>query len=235
MFSGTLSIKKILTDEVYLGHMVQGRKQSGLCEGQKQRVLPKSEWTIVRNTHKPLIDEETFQIVQRMAEDASALYHERVGKYQHLGDSPNLFTRLIFCADCGHPLVRHKQVIHGRRVQYVFICQRHIADPASCPLKYVLEDDLKEILWETIQHEIALSDDMEKLVEQYSRTPEVTDREQALRRDAAEAKQTYDKAGMFYESLYPNYVEHIILTITLCYRDEYLALIQRLNAGKAAL
>ena len=45
------TVRRILTDEVYLGHMVQGRRRSGLCEGQKQRVLPKSEWTIVRNTH----------------------------------------------------------------------------------------------------------------------------------------------------------------------------------------
>ena len=301
------TVKKILTDEVYLGHMVQGRKRSGLCEGRKQRVLPKSEWTVVRNTHEPVIDEETFQIVQRMAEDTSALYHERLGKYQHLGDSPNLFTRLVFCADCGRPLVRHKQVIHGRRVQYVFICQKHTNDPASCPLKYVLEEDLKGILWETIQREIALSDSTEDMVERYSRTREASGREQALRRDAADAKQAYEKASLFYDSLYPNYVAHIIteedytrmkrsyqeameqadsrmkaaetalrdyrqetvenpwltafrqfrdepeltermahalverieadaenhITVTLRYRNEYLALIQRLDAGKA--
>ena len=259
--------------------------------------------------HEPLIDEETFQIVQRMAEDASALYYERLGKYQHMGDSPNLFKQLIFCVDCGRPLVRHKQVIHGRRVQYVFICQTHYNDPASCPLKYVVEDDLKGILWETIQHEIALADNMEALAVQYSKSPEAIGREQALRLDAAEAKKTYEKAGMFLDSLYPNYVQHIIteqdylrmkqkyqedmeqakarmdaaekllrefhrettgnewltafqkfrdsvelteqmahaliqrvdvdaenhLTITLRYRDEYMALIQRLNAGKAAL
>ena len=302
------TIRKILTDEVYLGHMVQGRKQSGLCAGGKQRVLPKSEWTVIRNTHEPLIDENTFRTVQRMAEDASALYHEKLGKYQRFGDSPNIFLRLIFCADCGRPLVRYKQVIHGRRVQYSFICQTHSNDPASCPLKYLLEDDLKEILWETIQHEIALSDDMEKLAEQYSRTREASNREQTLRRDAAEAKKAYEKAEMFYESLYPHYVERMIteqdylrmkrkyqdemerakartdaaeellrefhkettenewlaafqkfrnaaelteqmvhaliervevdaenhLTVTLRYRDEYFALIRRLNDGKAA-
>lgn len=54
----------ILKNEVYLGHMVQGRKRQSFSEGKRQQLLPQTKWTVVRNTHEPLIDEDTFQKVQ---------------------------------------------------------------------------------------------------------------------------------------------------------------------------
>ncbi len=59
-------VRTILTNEIYLGHMVQGKKRQSFCEGKKQQLLPKTEWKIVRDTHKPLIDEATFRKVQEM-------------------------------------------------------------------------------------------------------------------------------------------------------------------------
>ena len=77
-------VKNILKNEVYLGHMVQGRKRSGFCEGQKQKLVPKSEWVIVHHTHKPLIDEETFRAVQEIEAQRCSAYHERLGRYDDL-------------------------------------------------------------------------------------------------------------------------------------------------------
>lgn len=68
------SLKRILTNEVYLGHMVQGRKRQSFYEGKGQRELRKSEWTIVRNTHEAIIEEDVFRAVQDM--DAERCLHE---------------------------------------------------------------------------------------------------------------------------------------------------------------
>ena len=56
----TETVKQILANEVYLGHMVQGRKRESLFQGQKQKFLPREEWFIVRNTHEAVIDQKTF-------------------------------------------------------------------------------------------------------------------------------------------------------------------------------
>lgn len=61
-------IKKILCSQVYLGHMVQGCKRGSFYEGKKQKKLPESEWAIVRNTHEPIIEEEVFYAVQKIAQ-----------------------------------------------------------------------------------------------------------------------------------------------------------------------
>ena len=200
------SVKNVLSSEVYLGHTVQGRKRSGFSEGRKPYRVPKSEWVIVRNTHEPLVDEETFQAVQQMAEKARAAYHERQGKYDALGTTPNMLRKLVYCADCKRPLVRYKNVngSTGRRY-YVYICQSHFNDPASCPKKYFHEAKLIEILWDTLQREIALAENLDKRVRQYSKSPKAASREAAVKREIAAAKQALSRAEMLYDSLYQNY------------------------------
>jgi len=205
------TIKKILANEVYLGHMVQGRKRSGFREGQKQQIVPKSEWVIVRDTHKPLVDEAVFQAVQKIGEACHSTYHERLGRHDSLGTIPNILRGLVFCADCKRPLVRYKSVTNkGTNLFYVYICPSHANDLASCPKKYFHETELKEILWDILRREILLAADLEKKMWRYRRTPEAMEREAALKREIADAQQALDRAGMLYDSLYPNYVAKLM-------------------------
>ncbi|MBR4935039.1 MAG: recombinase family protein [Anaerotignum sp.] len=58
------NIRKMLRNEVYLGHTLQGKTvrpsfKSSCCYGR-----PKEEWVIVRNTHEALVDEETWKKVR---------------------------------------------------------------------------------------------------------------------------------------------------------------------------
>lgn len=204
-------VKKILTNEVYLGHMIQGRKRSGFSEGRKPYKVPESEWVIVRNTHEPLIDEDTFRTVQQMAEEASAAYKERLGRHDGLGTVPNILRGLIFCADCKRPLVRYKCVTNkGKNLYYVYICPSHTADLSSCPKKYLHETHLKEILWDTLQREIALAVDLNQLVRRYSRSAKMLSQETAVKREITAAKQALDRVNMLYDSLYQSYADKLM-------------------------
>lgn len=62
-------IKRILSGEVYLGHMVQGCKRKSLYEGKGQRRVPRQEWIIVRNTHEAIIPNDLFEKVQKIMEE----------------------------------------------------------------------------------------------------------------------------------------------------------------------
>ena len=205
------AVKKILTSEVYLGHMVQGRKRSGFSEGKKPYYAPESEWVIVRDTHEPLVDEDTFRTVQQMAEQASRTYQERLGRHDGLGTIPNILRGLVYCADCKRPLVRYKSVTNnGKNLYYVYICPSHTADLSSCPKKYFHETQLKEILWDALQREIALAGNLDKLVRQYSRSAKAVGQENAVKREIAAAKQALDRAKMLYDSLYQNYADKLM-------------------------
>ena len=205
------AVKKICTDPVYLGHMVQGRKRSGFSEGRKPYKVPESEWVIVRNTHEPLVDEETFRTVQRMAVEASSTYKERLGRHDSLGTIPNILRGLIYCADCKRPLVRYKSVTNkGKNLYYVYICQTHSNNLASCPKKYFHETELIEILWDTLRREIALAENLDKLVRQYSKSAKAVSREAEVKREITAAKQALSRAEMLYDSLYQNYADKLM-------------------------
>ena len=204
-------VKKMLTNEVYLGHMVQGRKRSGFCEGQKQRLLPKEEWTVVRNTHAPLIDEETFLAVQKMEQECHDAYYAKLGKHDALGPTPNILRGLIFCADCKRPLVRYKNVINkGTKMYYVYICPTHADDPNACPKKYLYETVLLEVLWDTLRREIELAVNFEELVRKYGRSKESINRERAIEQELSTARQALNRAERLYNSLYENYIDHLM-------------------------
>ena len=60
------TIRRILKNPVYLGHMVQGRKKGALFQGQPSRALLPKEWVVIKNTHPAIIDPFTFEQVQQL-------------------------------------------------------------------------------------------------------------------------------------------------------------------------
>lgn len=97
-------VKMILRNEVYLGHLIQGRTKNDIASGRKLVPVPREQWVIVRNTHQPLIDENTFWAVQELAQECRAAHEESLGKFDSLGTIPNILKGLVFCADCKVPM-----------------------------------------------------------------------------------------------------------------------------------
>ena len=58
------NIRKMLRNEVYLGHTLQGKTVRPSFKSRYCYSRPKEEWFIVENTHTPLVDEETWGLVQ---------------------------------------------------------------------------------------------------------------------------------------------------------------------------
>ena len=207
----TNTVQKILCSEVYLGHMVQGRKKSGLLSGQKQRMLPKSEWVVVKNTHVPLIDEAIFSAVQKMMLEQKKAYHQQEGKYDSLGTTPNLFRGLVFCADCGRTMTRYKNVENkGTHLYYTFICRTHAANPEDCPNKNLHEEELKQIVWDTLQKEIALAGELKDKAARQLKGKAGASRMAELERERSEAQKILDRANAFSANLFRSYADGIL-------------------------
>lgn len=59
-------MKRILTNEVYLGHLLQGRTEKVNYKVKKSVEKPKEEWVRVENTHEPIISDSDFEAVQNL-------------------------------------------------------------------------------------------------------------------------------------------------------------------------
>lgn len=206
-------VKKILTSKVYLGHMVQGKKRASFYEGKPQQQLPESEWIIVRNTHEPLIDTNTFYAVQELADQTKTNYRKRLGKYDQLDKTPNVLKKLVYCADCNHPLVRYKSVTcKGTKATYFYICPTHAQNPESCPKKYLPEMELLAVLWESIKRQMELADNLRKQLRKLQHFLQTDNMELVWKREADAAIQAKKRAQILYDSLYPMYAEDKVLT-----------------------
>ena len=164
------SVKNILRNEVYLGCMVQGRRRSEFYAGRPDKRLPRDEWTVVENTHEPIISREDFDAVQAICAERNTAYHARLGKYDHLGKRENILKGLVYCSDCGRTMVRYKQVSHGKRVSYYYQCPSYAAmlEKSGCSYKFLREDLLLDSLEQVIQKEIEQAVDMTALAKRLS-------------------------------------------------------------------
>ena len=204
------TIKNILNRQVYIGHMVQGRKFQSFYDGQKQRKQAKEDWVIVENTHQPIIDPAIFEKVQCMEQAAHDAYYEKLGRFDALGKTENLLRGLIYCADCGRPLVRYKTVSHGKKIWYNYICPTHSEAPSACPLKSIREDELMDVIQESIAKQIALAVDMRELTDSVNSSSAKRMKDATLQGQLEQEQKALRRAETLRDSLYQNYVEKLM-------------------------
>ena len=90
------TLSNILGREEYLGHTVNLRTRKKSYKDKRKVDNPKEAWLIFKNTHEAIIDQETFDIVQKMRSHkrSNQRYKNRIGH-------ENLFAGLVFCGTCG--------------------------------------------------------------------------------------------------------------------------------------
>ena len=82
---------KILKNIVYLGHMAQGKTTKVSFKSQVTLSKPSEEWYIVKDTHEPLISQETYDIVR-----SRSVSRKITPKNQF----QNIFSGIAKCMDC---------------------------------------------------------------------------------------------------------------------------------------
>ena len=135
-----VSVKRILTDRVYIGDMVQGKREKISYKMKKRIVKPENEWVCVENTHEAVISKMDFDIVQEL------LMYD--GRSSAGTDTANFFCGVLFCADCGAQMA--KRVNRYKNRQKVFyICQTKNRG-GGCTRHSIMEETLKSIVLKEI-------------------------------------------------------------------------------------
>lgn len=136
------SVKKVLSNRVYCGDMVQKKQAKVSYKSKKKITLPENMNYVVENTHEPLIDKATYEYVQELTH--SRIKHAKI----KTGREKRLFEGLLFCKECTNRL----SVNYRSSLDYWTInCNRYSRDPtrARCyshffPYEYLEEQLLSE-------------------------------------------------------------------------------------------
>ena len=89
------TVKRILQNVTYLGWVSNGNTKKINYKSKKTMIMPKEDRIIVKGMHTPIIDEETFNIVQDMIKSRTAT---RVKTYDWL------LKGIVYCKECGKRL-----------------------------------------------------------------------------------------------------------------------------------
>ncbi len=130
------SIVDILEKPEYLGHTVNFRSHKKSFKCKKKVMNDPSEWVIFENTHEAIIDQETFDIVQRIRDGRR--------RQTPMGEMPVL-SGMLFCADCGAKLyqARHRGWTHE---QEYFVCATYRKIKGGCTSHQIHNVQVEEIL-----------------------------------------------------------------------------------------
>ena len=112
-------IHEMLTNPIYTGDLVQGRRRVKSYKVHQIEAVPEDEWVRVPDTHEAIIPHETFDKVQALL--VRDTWTSPKGREVHL------FSGFLKCADCGKSITRSQS---GKNIYYengdkAFSCFRH--------------------------------------------------------------------------------------------------------------
>ena len=134
------SVVKILENEVYLGNTLNLRYSTKSYKDKRKPERPREECIVTENTHDPIIDRETWDIVQEIRKGK-----RRMTRY---GDQ-SIFAGLLYCADCGRKL----DYCRGKSVkQFYYRCRVYKKGGiAACTPHQIRECVLEDVVLQDLQ------------------------------------------------------------------------------------
>jgi len=121
-------IANILRDPTYTGCRVYRKRKKALYQGIVNRTCPRDEWKILPDMHEAIISQELFDTVQELMDRNKKERDEALAKTQKERDSfDNIFSGMVYCADCGRPMRFIWVPKHGKKKNYPhFVCSGYI-------------------------------------------------------------------------------------------------------------
>lgn len=123
------AISDMLTNETYIGNLIQGKYESVSYKTSETRPRPKEKWFRSEGTHEPIIDRDLWDRVQKMiTERAKPFSCGTVG----------IFSKKVRCACCGY--VMRSSSSGGK---HYLQCQSRYFSKDSCEGAFISVDKLE--------------------------------------------------------------------------------------------
>lgn len=206
------TIHRMLRNEVYIGNMVQGTRYQRMRG--KQRRTDREDWIVVENTHKPIIDMETWNQTQQLL----TKQHKDID----LETNKNMFAGFLKCGDCGRSMMKNFwKHADGSKV-HSFYCGTYkrlgkdFCSPHTLPFSV-----LENIVLEDLNTVINQVQDLKELAT--SQAIENTALRKTAEAELFRLQAELDKVRKKKKSLYEDYKEELISREELiAYREDYL-------------
>ena len=117
---GSSTIVNILKKREYLGHTINFKTRKHFKD-KKSHYVSEDEWTIFENTHEAIIDQQTFDLAQKI--------RSNVRRYPNGWGEAAPLTGLLYCADCGGKMYVHR-TNNGKQISQ-YTCSNYTKVPCG--------------------------------------------------------------------------------------------------------
>lgn len=195
------TISKMLKNVVYIGNTAQ-RKTTKLSFKSKKTVNnPKYEWIIIENTHEPIIDTKTFDIVQRYSKSRTC---KKSKGFQ------NVFSGIAKCADCGKSMSAVGSKKKGSPISLA--CGSYkLYGSSVCSNHFIDYNVLYDIVLKTIQKQLAFSkSDKENLAQLIQNECRYKNNENNIKFQIEQLNKKSEELDKIIERIYEDSIKNII-------------------------
>ena len=196
----TPAVNRILTNEVYIGTLQQGKREKINYKLDKVVSKDKSDWIEIEDNHEAIIDPHDFEIVQKLLKcDIKA---------KTVGEKADLFSGLLFCKDCNAQMTK-KVDKRGKTPTVYYICSSYNKGH-NCSRHSIKQEELQRTVLEMIRHYIQYLGEYESVSEKIKEMEVSYELFQKIDKRQEYTKKSKAKFELLKSSLYQDLKEGII-------------------------
>lgn len=215
------SVRMILKNEMYIGNMVQGKNTTVSYKIKQCRSIPKEDWIIVKGTHDPIVDAETFYKAQSL--------FNRNTRATPDNKKLHLFAGFIRCGDCKRIMSRKTNKHSYGTYRYYRCSTARKMNKGACTNHSIRADKIEQavllLLQTTIKTAVEFDEILRKINSSSGRKRESSHLQNTLHAQRTER----EKCMRAMTDLYPDWKNGILT------QEEYLCLKASIQQKIAAL
>ena len=159
------TIVDILQRREYIGTTVTNKRNNISFKSKLQKEVPDEERFYFKGTHEPLIDNNTFELAQKRLSTRT--------RYQKRSRQIDLFSGLLFCADCGRKMYSLHSSETKKDTSYncgSYRNRNRASQPVVCTMHYIRQGILMELVLKELRRVVFyVNNNEQKFIEDTNR------------------------------------------------------------------
>ncbi|WP_270854340.1 recombinase family protein [Roseburia hominis] len=202
-----VAVLRVLTNEVYMGTLIQGKESTPNYKVRVREKKPKEEWIRVENAHEAIISRTDFELISDILQKDTRV---STGK-----SAVSVYSGYLVCADCGCSMVRKK--VRSGSLEYVYyVCSGNKKDKDICSSHRISENTLNMAITKTLQLHLKQLGDLQESIRYIRETSGNSDKIKKLVLQSEKRKEDIEKYNRLKLECYEDYKKELIT------QDEYM-------------
>jgi len=184
------TVRRIMLDQVNLGHMVQGKQRVVSYKVHDKITVPVEDWIIKEDTHESTFSQDEYEALERVIKRDT-----RTPDGEH---TVHLFSGYMRCKDCDKALQRKHS--HGNTY---YACRTYTEKSKTrCTKHSIRLDRLECAVLAAIQAQIAQLDSLNEIMDEIIQAPTTDSKNQRLDKLLKEKQRELKKTKALADGLY---------------------------------